>query len=726
MRCLLYITILTYGTAFAQDGKPAKEQPWHQYGGRADQSKYVDLKQVTRENVGKLEVAWTYAAGDAPYMFNPLIVDGVMYLLGKEESLVALDAATGKEIWSRPGMNGIIKTGLNYWESKDRKDRRLLICRRNMLEAIDARTGETISSFGDNGSTSLKEGLGRDPTAINRVQSTTPGQIFENLIVLGSSPGEGYFTAPGHVRAYDVVTGKLAWTFHTIPQPGEYGYETWPADAYKYIGGVNCWGEITIDEKHGIAFVPLGSPTYDYYGADRIGEGLFGNCILALDARTGKRLWHFQAVHHDLWDYDFCSAPQLITVDHDGKRVEAVAVAGKQGFLYVFERLTGKPLWPIEERPVPQSTMPGEKSWPTQPFPNVVPPFTRHTLSIDDLNPYFSAEKKEQWRKRFAAAKVGLYEPLSDQYETIAVPGAVGGANRGNTAADPERGLVYIITQEYASVYRLKPEQALPSETVPEVSAGIVPPVAIAEGQTPYMTYCSACHGEKMQGRDNVPSLVDVGKRLNFGEFSNTIAVGKGVMPGFPHLEDRALIEIYTAMGGNVNLTEARSNRERRNDRNRTPRRYPSGVGGPVQNYSSGYGLEHSDLQGPPWSWMVAYDLNKGVIKWRTPLGHDRKIPRPEGKDLGLPIGSQRKGMVVTSTGLIFSTCLDGHVYAYAAETGEKLWSSPLPRNPEGLPAMYEAGGKQFLVICDMGPVIDKDLAKKIPSGYIVYSLSES
>jgi quinoprotein glucose dehydrogenase len=719
VRYWLSIALLACGAAFSQEEKPAKEQPWHQYGGGPDQSKYVELTEFTKENLGKLEVAWNYAAGDGAYMFNPIVVDGVMYLLGKEESLVALDAVTGKELWVRPDLKGIIKTGINYWESKDRKDRRLIYCRQNMLEAANAITGEPIASFGENGATSLKEGLGRNPATIHRVQSTTPGQIFENLIVLGSSPGEGYFTAPGHVRAYDVITGKLAWTFHTIPWPGEYGYETWPPDAYQYLGGVNAWGEITIDEKHGIAFVPLGSPTYDYYGADRIGAGLFGNCILALDARTGKRLWHFQAVHHDLWDYDFCSAPQLITVDHEGKKIEAVAVAGKQGFLYVFERLTGKPLWPIEERPVPQSTMPGEQTWPTQPYPTVVPPFTRHTLRVEDLNPYFSPEKREQWQKRFAAAKVGLYEPLSDQYETIAVPGAVGGANRGNTAADPERGLVYIITQEYASVYKLKPEAPLPSESVPETSTP--PPPPKAEGpQNAYAQFCAACHGENMVGRDNVPTLVDAGKRLSFGEFSNTVGVGKGVMPGFPHLEERALMEIYTAIGGTMTASDA--NRGRRNDRV-TPRKYPPGIKGPVQNFSSGYGLEHSDLQGPPWSWMVAYDLNKGSIKWRRPLGHDPKIPRVNGMDLGLPIGSQRKGMVVTSNGLIFSTCLDGHVYAYDAESGDKLWTSKLPRNPEGLPAMYEAGGRQFLVICSMGKPTDDALAANIPSGYLVYSL---
>jgi quinoprotein glucose dehydrogenase len=354
---------LTGRMAFGQEAEPSvsdQHRSWRQYGGGPDQSKYVELSQITKSNVNQLEIAWVYPAspGGLASMFNPVIVDNVMYVLGSNSSLVALDATTGKEIWIHANLSGINKRGINYWESKDRKDRRLLFCMNNTLQAIDATTGKSILTFGDNGSVSLREGLDRDPATIGRVQSTTPGAIFENLILLGSSPGEGYFSAPGHLRAYDVVTGKLAWIFHTIPLPGEFGYDTWPKDAYKYVGGVNTWGEITVDEKRGIAYFPLGSPTYDYYGADRVGSDLFGNCLLALDARTGKRLWHFQTVHHDLWDYDLCAAPQLITVDHHGKKIDAVAVATKQGLLFVFDRVTGEPLWPIEERPVPVSEMP--------------------------------------------------------------------------------------------------------------------------------------------------------------------------------------------------------------------------------------------------------------------------------------------------------------------------------------------------------------------------------
>ncbi|HTF30937.1 MAG TPA: PQQ-binding-like beta-propeller repeat protein, partial [Flavitalea sp.] len=387
-------------TATGSSGSVA-HKTWTQYGGGADQSKYVELKQISKENVNQLEVAWVYPTKDnvSSYRFNPIIVDNVMYVLAKNNSLVALDVNTGKEIWIHANLNPASKRGINYWESKDRKSRRLLFCLNNTLQAIDANTGKSILSFGNNGSVNLREELGRDPATIARATSSSPGHVFEDLILLGSSPGEAWFSSPGHLRAYNVITGKLAWVFHTIPWPGEYGYETWPKDAYKYVGGVNTWGEITVDEQRGIAYFPLGSPTYDYYGGDREGNGLFGNSLLALDARTGKRLWHFQTVHHDLWDFDVAAAPQLITVTKNDKKTDAVAIATKQGFLFAFDRVTGEPLWPIEERPVTASEMPGEKSWPTQPFPTVLPPFSRQTITVDDINPYLKPEEKKQWMK---------------------------------------------------------------------------------------------------------------------------------------------------------------------------------------------------------------------------------------------------------------------------------------------------------------------------------------
>src|SRR5687768_2540281 len=402
IRYTLYFNFLLVAICFGcSDGSSLeKRRGWTDYGGGPDQSKYVVVNEINKTNVNQLKPAWSYSTGDDRiYQWNPVIVDTIMYVLAKNNSLVALHAVTGKEIWIHANLRGITGRGINYWESKDRKDRRLLFQMNNYLQAINALTGKSILTFGNKGLVDLKEGMGPDPKTISRVQSSTPGVIFENLILLGSSPGESFVSTPGHCRAFDVVTGKLMWIFHTVPQPGEYGYDTWPKDAYKYVGGANTWGEISIDEKRGIAFFPLGSPTYDYYGGDRIGSNLFGNCLVALDARTGKRLWHYQTVHHDLWDYDLAAAPQLITVDHNGKEVDAVAVAGKNGFLYVFDRVTGQPLWPIEERPVMQTDVPGEKAWPTQPFPTVVPPFNRQKITSADLNPYFLTDSERvEWK----------------------------------------------------------------------------------------------------------------------------------------------------------------------------------------------------------------------------------------------------------------------------------------------------------------------------------------
>ena len=732
----------------AQSGPPAESlqspslqhKTWRQYGGGADQSKYMDLKEITKENVKQLQIIWEYTNGDNGVFWNPIVVDGVMYVLGNNSSLEALDAATGKRIWTHPSIRGIIRTGINYWESKDGKDRRLIFCAADTLQAIDATTGLSITNFGNNGATSLKEGMGRDPATIGRVQGTAPGQIYDNLIFVGCSPGEQYFGAAGHLRAYDCVTGKLVWVFHTVPFPGEFGYETWPKDAYKYVGGVNTWGEITVDEKNGIAFFPLGAPNWDYYGADRAGNDLFDECILALDARTGKRLWHFQTVHHGLWDYDLCAAPQLITVQHEGNTVEAVAVAGKVGFLYVFNRLTGEPLWPIVERPVPPSEVPEEHASPTQPFPTVVPPFTRQIITTNDINPYFSPEKRAAWVERIAAARTGMFQTLSDKAETIVVPGAVGGANRGCTAADPDKGIVYVISTDEPSVYKLRREDPIPSDTTrnaPSAPQEIHPELA-TNGRAVYMQTCVICHGTNMTGLGPVPSIVDAGTKLSLDQFRAVVTVGKGQMLGFPHMEE-ATIEGASCVSrrrrGNLRCAALRAaaapapadagcgDASGAWGRNGTYG-YPAGVKGPTNNYVTGYGLEYTDLLTPPWSTITAYDLNKGTIKWRSPLGQDRRYPSTNGVMTGLPAGEQRRSMIVTSTGLVFSTCADGKEYAYDADNGNLIWSTQLPRNTEGLQSMYEVNGRAYIAICLVSAVVDRSKPAP-PPGYVVYGLPE-
>ena len=463
-RCLkAAVLLLSTGMTVLLWAAEKNHKNWSDYGGGPDSSHFVALDQITKSNVNQLQVAWVYPTGDNhAYLFNPIVVDNVMFVLARNSSLVALDASTGKEIWIHENLPGLTSRGIAYWESKNRKDRRLIFAMNDYLQEIDARTGKSILTFGKNGLVDLREGLGRDPKTINRIQTDTPGRVFEDLILLGSTPGEAYLAPPGDIRAYHVITGKLVWTFHTIPHPGEFGYDTWPKDAWKYAGGANTWGEITVDVKRGIAYFPTGSPTYDYYGADRIGSNLFANCLVALDARTGKRLWHFQLVHHDLWDYDTTAAPQLLTVTHDGKRVDVVAQSSKQGFLYVFDRVTGKPLWPIEERPVPKSLMPGEQAWPTQPFPTAPPPFARQTISAADVNPYIlTAEERAAWKERIAKMRnEGLYTPPG-LTETISLPGARGGSNWGSGAVNPTKGLMYLNTQDWPTIYKLSLEDPL-------------------------------------------------------------------------------------------------------------------------------------------------------------------------------------------------------------------------------------------------------------------------
>lgn len=727
---------------------------WKDYGGGPDQSKYIVTEEINNSNVNTMEVAWIYEPGDNnAYQFNPIIVDDIMYVLAKNNSLVALDAGTGKEIWIHANLTGIARRGINYWENEDKTDRRLIFQINNYLQAIDSKTGQSILSFGDNGLVDLREGLGRDPSTLVGAQSGTPGKIFENLILLGTGTGESYMSTPGYLRAFDVTTGRLAWTFHTIPQPGEFGYDTWPKDAYKYVGGVNAWGEISLDTERGIAYFPLGSPTYDYYGADREGANLFGNCILALDARTGKRIWHFQTVHHDLWDYDLTAAPQLLTIRHEGNTIDVVAVATKQGFLFVLDRETGKPIWPIEERPVPSSEVPGEKAWPTQPFPTVIPPISRQSLTSSDLDSknlthdqktaweyYVSSEELAAWKIRLDSAQSGLFTPLSRNHETIAMPGATGGTNWGNTAANPGKGIFYVMSQSYPSIYKKLESR----EEIEKRETDLFPENTLSA----YSINCQSCHARDKSGLSG-PSLIALSSRMDVGTFEEIVRTGRGKMPAFPYLDKETKESIYNFINegyqtnSSINSTSdslligpvvasggapgGLKPRVLNNLGGRFGAPYPPETGNlPLRYYSEGYGLGHPYLITPPWSEIMAYDLNEGTLKWKVPLGKSLG-----GENTGLPRGSQRNGMIITSSGLVFSTARDSKIYAFDAETGEELWSGELPMESEGLPSMYSVKGKHYLVVNAMTPKSGYERSSKTgeekisetKGGYVVFTL---
>jgi len=602
---------------------------------------YSALTQINKTNVSRLEQAWFFPVPDRKgnFGFNPIVVDGVMYVLGPANAIVALDAIAGKTLWSHVVEDGSPgNRGINYWESKDRSDRRLIFGAGGSLRAIDARTGATITTFGANGRVEMRVG----PVRPLGGPSPTPGRIFENLFITGSTTGEGYGSTPGDLRAYDVVTGKLVWTFHTIPYPGEYGYETWPESAWKWAGGVNTWGEITVDERRGIAYFPLGSPTHDMYGGDRKGANLFGNCLLALDARTGRRLWHFQTVHHDLWDYDLTTAPKLLTVRHGGKSVDIVAQPTKFGLLYVFDRATGVPLWPVEERPVPKSDVPGEESSPTQPFPTNPPPYARLKFGPGDINPHLDEAERERLRGILANARnEGLFTPQTLTRDQISIPGELGGSNWAGAAADPTTGMLYVRSADQPAIHKLRVPGPAASPAAGGGAAGPQPrpPLPDIEGLTRY----SGPLGSMFRARNGLPAI------------------------------------------------------------------------------------------SPPWSEIVAYDLNAGTITWRAPLGSVRALVEKGVKDTGNAQRVHRNGPVVTAGGLIFiGTNADGTVRAFDKDSGKVLWERRLEANPEGMAAVYEVAGREYVVFCTSSyeSVPEGNIAifqgKPEAQGYYVFALPQT
>ncbi len=711
--------VLTAGKTPA-NSQGAAYSSWSDYGGSADSMQYSSLKQINKSNVDQLKLAW-FVPAPGPvgrFSFNPLVVDGVMYVVGKDMGVYALDAATGKQIWAHAITDGQpTNRGFNYWSSQDGKDQRLIFAVDGYMQELDMKTGELIRSFGTDGRVNLREGLGRDPASIGDIQNGTPGRVFENLIILGSAPGEMYNSPPGDLRAYDVHTGKIVWTFHTVPHPGEFGYDTMPPDAWKYIGGNNTWGEISLDVKRGIAYFPIGSPTYDLYGADRKGADLFGNTLLALDARTGKRLWHFQIVHHDLWDYDPTAAPKLLTVRHDGKMVDAVALAGKTGFLYVFDRVTGKPLWPIEERPVPKSDMPDEESWPTQPFPTYPEPFSRQKFTVNDVNPYLSPTEKARIRDIVAKARSeGIFTPVTDKGNQISAPGEMGGANQGSTAADPTTGMMYVKTFDLPTIHAMTKTEPVRKS----VKAGALE----QRGYALYSKSCIGCHGPN---RDRITFP----KSIDFAHFTTVLRSGNGEMPAFSETALKSEdVEALAAYLKNPPAGEAVSEK--------TPVQKSSAVYAPPPGQTRFYGpfgnifrAENSlPAFSPPWSSIVAYDLNDGSIKWRRPIGTTPGLAEVGVVDTGSSLPN-RNGPVVTAGGLlIIASGADRMIQVLDKDTGKTIWETKLDANPDGIPAVYEVGGRQYLAfygaVGSQKKSLSHDPGKPGAQGYYVFALPQA
>lgn len=682
---LKYIFALLYTLSFlaCQQHQPPHTN-WNVYRGDNASSGYSALQQINSSNVNQLELAWTYNCGDAregnrsAIQCNPIIVNNKMYVTSPKLKLFALDPATGKELWKFDPFVNEEATGVNrgvtYWQHEG--DKRILFSAGPYLYALHADSGTLITSFGKNGKIDLREGLGRAPEKL-AVWATSPGIIYGDLVIQGTALGEGYDAAPGFVRAYDVRTGKTAWTFHTIPQPGEFGYDTWDAAAYQTAGGTNAWAGMSLDEEKGIVYIPLGSPSFDFYGGNRLGENLFGNCLLALNAATGERIWHYQLVHHDLWDYDLPAPPVLLNVQHNNKKVEAVAQVTKMGMVFLFDRVTGKPLFAIEEKPVTQSSLAGEQAAPTQPFPVKPKPFVRQFFSDDDLA-HLSDSSYTYLKEKIKFAKKGSIYIPPDTAGVVQFPGTRGGAEWGGASVDVETGIMYVNANEIPLLIKMKQVAMNAADTA-------------SPGEKIYtLNNCTMCHGADRKGTPVYPSLLGLAQKYGAGQLSVLLQSGRGQMPAYPNLtagDNEALVNFL--LGREVKAKNTQS------DTAATAYRYIHNGWTTLADQDGYPGVK------PPWGTLNAIDLNNGEILWQIPFGE-----YPELTQKGIPVtGTQNLGGAVVTAGglLMIGATRDEQFRIFDKTNGKLLWQYKLPAGGYATPATYTVDGEQYIVIAAGG-----------------------
>jgi len=670
----------------------AADTNWPAYGGSPEGTRYSPLKQINKANVAQLKEAWRYdtADGAGASQTQPIMVDGVLYGITPKHKTVAIDAATGKRLWQfDSGMEGNSPNrGLVYWSDAQGKNRRIFAGVRSYLYALDATTGKPIPEFGNAGRIDLRQGLGRTTDGVSIVL-TTPGVIYKDLLILGGRMPEALPSAPGDVRAFDVRTGKMRWQFHTIPHPGELGFDTWPKEGWTYAGSANNWAGMAVDAKRGIVFVPTGSSASDFYGADRLGDNLFANSLVALKAETGERIWHFQAVKHDIWDRDFPSPPTLVTVQRDGRKIDAVAQTSKQGWLYLFDRANGKPLFPMEARAFPASDVPGEQTAKTQMVPLKPAPFARQQLTAEGLTKR-TPEVAEWAKQRFAGFRSnGQFVPFTTTQETVIFPGFDGGAEYGGSAFDPDTGLLYVNANDVAW------------------TSSLVANGAASTAKSTYLSQCAVCHGDQLQGSPpQFPALRDMTGRTA-EQLIATIRQGSGRMPPFPAISAKDL-------DGLVKFLLSGESKEGLNAAETTGPKYR------FTGYHKFLDPDGYPAVAPPWGTLNAINLNTGEYAWKVPLGEYPELAAQGIRDTG---SENYGGPVVTAGGLVFiaATNFDKKRRAFDKATGKLLWEATLPFSANATPITYTVAGKQYVVIYASG---GKD-KRGTPTGgvYVAFAL---
>ncbi|WP_236974777.1 outer membrane protein assembly factor BamB family protein [Membranihabitans maritimus] len=693
----LFLIFLPFISFFSCKPETGNNTDWSHYLGSPLRDHYSPLSEIDTSNVTKLKRAWEYHTLDSgEIQCNPIIVDGVLFGTTATCEVFALDAETGTERWkfSPSDEKSYLRSrGVSHW--KEGKDSRILYTYDEWLYALDAKTGTPIASFGQAGRISLKSGLGQN-IEDKYVNSRTPGTIFKDLIVMPIVVSERGKSASGFIQAFNVKTGALAWVFRTIPLPGEDGHETWPEEAYKHdlIGGANNWSGMSVDKVREIIYVPTGSAAFDFYGGNRHGENLFANTLLALDANTGEKIWHYQIVHHDLWDRDLPAPPNLLTIERNGEKIDVVAQITKTGYVYVFDRETGEPVYPIDEIPVPKSEIEGEAAWPTQPIPQRPRPFSRQTLTSKDLNSY--SEDYDSLLAVFNSANNGPFIPLSEQ-PTILFPGCDGGAEWGGAAVDKE-GVMYVNSNEMAWLFTLSRTED--SEKY----------VGRSPGEQVYKLNCSSCHLEDRSGNPDsgYPSLENLSSRMGREKVTNIISKGQGMMPGFPQirgLEKQALISFL--------LDEEKVEGPIIDNELALEEKLPWKFDG----YNKFLDSKGMPAIAPPWGQLTAIDLNTGEHQWQIPLGNFEGLSGENSAHTGT---ENYGGPVVTAGGLLFiAATRDNKFRAYKKRSGELLWETKLPASGFATPSTYSVNGKQFVVIACGGTKLGTNKG----DSYVAYTL---